>query len=298
LPWATAYKWNTKLNLPILPQNLAKLGRLDILGEETALHGLDFEARGVLPMRRLHTTCSLMVGLVLPSLVFAQEEARQPRRESAALFDRLDTNKDGSVTKEEVPEQRQRLFDRLVRTADKNDDGKLTSEEFTAGLQDSPRGRPDATERRRPDGADRPSGATFAPAPLMRVLDADGDGTISKSEIEDAPKALKKLDKNGDGSITREELGPPGGGPRPPEGRPGEAAGALMERLRNLDQNNDGKWTKDELPERFQERFDTLDANKDGSLDREELRPLARQIRERGRTDNRRKGDRPEKKKE
>jgi Ca2+-binding EF-hand superfamily protein len=245
----------------------------------------------------MFTICWMTIGLVSPSIVLAQDDAKGPKRDSSRLFDRLDGNKDGSVTKDEVPEERQRLFTRLVRSADKNGDGKLTSEEFNAGLQDDRRTRPDAPERPRPGGPDRPGGAMVGPAALMRVLDADGDGAISKSEIDEAPKALKKLDRNGDGQLTREELGPRGG-VQPPAVRPGQAAGALMERIRNLDENNDGKWTKDELPERFQEQFDTLDANKDGSLDREELSRLARQLRGGGRAGKGPVTDRPEKKKE
>ena len=249
-------------------------------------------------MRHMFTICSMTIGLAWPGIILAQDEAKGPKRDSSGLFDRLDSNKDGSVTKEEVPEERQRLFTRLVRSADKNGDGKLTSEEFNAGLQEDARDRPDAPGRPRPGAPDRPGGATLGPASLMRVLDADGDGAISKSEIDEAPKALKKLDRNGDGQLTREELGPRGGGQQPPAGRAGQAAGALMERLRNLDKNNDGKWSKDELPERFQEQFDTLDANKDGSLDREELRGLARQIGGVGRGGKRPESDRREKKKE
>ena len=46
---------------------------------------------------------------------------------------------------------------------------------------------------------------------VLRALDSDNDGKLSKSEIEDATAALKKLDKNNDGELTREELQPPGG---------------------------------------------------------------------------------------
>ena len=68
--------------------------------------------------------------------------------------------------------------------------------------------------------------------PLMTVLDADGDGTLSAEEIAQAPDGLKKLDKNGDGQLSREELfgtfrmpgmgpaGGPGGPVRPMPGQP------------------------------------------------------------------------------
>lgn len=43
-------------------------------------------------------------------------------------------NHDGQITADEVPEEQRRLFDRLVRRADKNGDGKLSREEFLAGM--------------------------------------------------------------------------------------------------------------------------------------------------------------------
>ena len=59
--------------------------------------------------------------------------------------------------------------------------------------------------------------------PIMRVLDANGDGSISADEIAEAPTALRSLDANGDGRISREELRPPGDRPagnRRPDGPP------------------------------------------------------------------------------
>ncbi len=44
--------------------------------------------------------------------------------------------------------------------------------------------------------------------PVLRVLDADGDGEISSQEIDSAPTALQKLDANGDGKLVREEMSP------------------------------------------------------------------------------------------
>lgn len=43
-------------------------------------------------------------------------------------------------------------------------------------------------------------------SPIIAALDANGDGVIDASEINNAPAALRKLDKNGDGKLTREEL--------------------------------------------------------------------------------------------
>jgi Ca2+-binding EF-hand superfamily protein len=239
--------------------------------------------------------------LALPSLLAAQDDSQRPARAGfMALFGQLDTNNDGVLTKDEVPEGRQRLFSRLLGSSDKDKDGRLTRDEFAAGLDDGeiragePNVRPngDRPVSDRPVG-DRPavrSGSGRGPAgqrggaaitagvAVLRALDADGDGRISTSEIDSAAASLKKLDKNSDGQITRDELestladrpdAPPG------QGRPGRGGasgrGPMLERLRQFDQNGDGKFSKEELPPRLQERFDTLDTNKDGFINPREL---------------------------
>jgi hypothetical protein len=64
-------------------------------------------------------------------------------------------------------------------------------------------------------GGPPPGGLRFLP--LFRVLDSDGDGTLSTAEIAKASVSLKKLDKNKDGKLTEDELRPKG----PPPGRGG-----------------------------------------------------------------------------
>ena len=44
--------------------------------------------------------------------------------------------------------------------------------------------------------------------PVIAALDANHDGEIDATEINNAPAALRKLDKNGDGKLTRDELRP------------------------------------------------------------------------------------------
>ena len=62
--------------------------------------------------------------------------------------------------------------------------------------------------------------------PIFQALDTDEDGELSKSEIKNAAKSLRKLDKNKDGQITADEVRPnfpQGRGPgRPEVGTQGE----------------------------------------------------------------------------
>ena len=78
-----------------------------------------------------------------------------------------------------------------------------------------------------PPGGGGPEGRRMPPPPLVAALDANHDGVIDESEIENAPAALRALDKNGDGKLTFDELRPPRpqgrgfhGGPGPHDGPP------------------------------------------------------------------------------
>ena len=60
--------------------------------------------------------------------------------------------------------------------------------------------------------------------PWVRLFDADSDGELSASEINNATTVLIKLDRNGDGVLSDDELRPPrgsGGESRSAEGRRG-----------------------------------------------------------------------------
>lgn len=80
----------------------------------------------------------------------------------------------------------------------------------------------------------------FAPPPLIRALDADGDHEISAEEIAGAADALKSLDKNSDGKLSPDELRPefagrgPGDGERGPP-RDGERRGPRFDGPRDGD---------------------------------------------------------------
>src|SRR5688572_29920048 len=72
-------------------------------------------------------------------------------QDAAELFDKLDANKDGVISSDEVPDDKQAIFERLVRIGDANGDKKLTKDELSAGLKKqaaqaeaAPAGRPGA----------------------------------------------------------------------------------------------------------------------------------------------------------
>lgn len=154
-----------------------------------------------------------------------------------------------------------------------------------AFCQEDEKPKPAADSPAAPPQPDRPPGAPPGRAPvgflLIQALDADGDGVITKEDIEGAAEALKKLDKNEDGKLTRDEyFGPfpfPGGpdGPRPgPDG----AEQFIRNMLNSADKDKDGKLSKDEAIGPLRENFDTFDENKDGLIDADELKAMPRRL--------------------
>ncbi len=161
----------------------------------------------------------------------------------------FDENKDGQLSKTEVPERMQGIFLR----ADTNHDGLLTRDELTKATV--------AQDRRAPGGP--------PPDLVFRALDKDDDGVLSASELAGAAAALKTLDKNGDGVLNEQELRPmrgPGG-----PGGPGGPSEMIKHLFEENDTNHDGKLAKAEMPERMREMFERADLNQDGFVTRDEL---------------------------
>lgn len=174
-------------------------------------------------------------------------------------------------------------------------------------------GPPEGGDRRGgPPGGDRfqrgqrPNLMTFLP--VLKALDADGNGEISSKEIDNAAAALRKLDRNGDGRLTEDEVRPDGPPPgmersgrgqsgRRPDGdmnrgrgfgaapRDGDSSrerapdrpdpAAMVKRLMAFDKNGDGRLGKDELSGRMQSLITRADKNGDGYADEKELTQLA-----------------------
>jgi Ca2+-binding EF-hand superfamily protein len=222
---------------------------------------------------------------------------RPNARELDALFDRTDANSDGKLTKEEMPEDRRERFVQFLERLGVNSANKEQFARFVAIQQGG--GRPG-------EGRPMPPGAPAGGRPLIAVLDADGNGELSASEIEAAGKALLTLDKNSDGKLTREELFQPSPD-GPPPGRPGQRRldqgrrnrDEILSRLKEADTSGDGKLNKDEVekgqvPPALRENFARIDANSDGYLDESEIKAMVERFSE-DRPDGRRpEGSRPD----
>jgi Ca2+-binding EF-hand superfamily protein len=122
----------------------------------------------------------------------------------------FDQNKDGKLTRAEVPERFQGLFDR----ADANKDGQITADELkqAASAQPGPasqgRGRDGRGEGEGRGGRDGGEGRGFfgGPDPLVSVLDTNKDGALSAEEPARVPEVLRGFDRNGDGTVMIDEI--------------------------------------------------------------------------------------------
>jgi len=205
-------------------------------------------------------------------------------QDNSDLFSKLDANKDGFVTPDEVKDDQKALYDRLLRTSDKDGDKKLSKDEFQAGL------KPDETPRQPLPGGGAgiplPKGGKGDPREFFNRMDANKDGKLTKDEMPERMRDnFARMDTNGDGTVTAEEfaqLGRQFGGKAPPgaptattKGRPDQ--GGPMNRAEfealfdRTDSNSDGKLTKDEIPDERPGMRNILERAGSGSIDKEQF---------------------------
>jgi Ca2+-binding EF-hand superfamily protein len=232
-------------------------------------------------------------------------------------FKYFDDNNDGVLDKKEAERVilPQTLFNsgfligRNVQTNDGLDadrDGKVTRDELAAFYRKNG-GAPFQVMM----GPANPNNGRIAVAPggfgmaggystealneaLFKALDTDGDGKLSKEELEAAPNLIAKLDGNDDEMISRDELIPtapnpygrvavaaPPGMQAPPDGNSpflallaGESTKPLVQQLQTRYGKGGKKLTKKDLG-LDDAAFKALDADGDGELDAEELAHFA-----------------------
>lgn len=236
-----------------------------------------------------------------------------------AVLRKLGKEPDASLTKDEFlknfPREPMRQPEAAMRRdSERRSDGESPRSERRPGGERpaegerQPRDGEQRSEGDRPrEGQRRPEGRGMdgrGPA-IIRLLDTDRDGRLTKDELARLGEKFDELDRNHDGQLDPSELigamegrpgpreGAPRGGNPPRDGEPrregdrldgqrpdgarpardarpeGSGRAPFFERL---DRDGDGKISKDEAPEPVKDRFNTLDTNGDSFLSLDEFR--------------------------
>jgi Ca2+-binding EF-hand superfamily protein len=124
------------------------------------------------------------------------------RPSATTIFAQFDKNKDGKLTKDEVPSQ---MWDRLA-AADSDGDGSVSKREFEKMIGSRRGGPPVGAGKGRgmPPGA---SGGPPRPERILRQFDKNKDSKLTKDEVpEELWQRLSQADADGDGAVTVDEF--------------------------------------------------------------------------------------------
>ena len=174
---------------------------------------------------------AIAAAVVFPMISMADEPAAKPEKtektqkerkapQGPTLF-KFDANKDGVVTKDELPADN-KFIEGMFNHTDADKDGKVTKEEeaarkaelkkryeqYKAKAGDRPR-RPQPPKGPRPQGQ-RPQGPRGPQqGPTLFKFDANKDGVVTKDELPKDNKFVEgmfdRTDADKDGKVTKEE---------------------------------------------------------------------------------------------
>jgi hypothetical protein len=137
---------------------------------------------------------AILLGLALLGVALAH--AGEGGGIAEAMFDRMDANRDGVLTQDEIKAARGRLFDRM----DADRDGTVTSAEMEAARETArKRGL-----RRFARLADLRAGMP-SPAERFEALDRNKDGKLTREEFAEASPLFDRISQNG-GAISKAEF--------------------------------------------------------------------------------------------
>ena len=176
---------------------------------------------------------AIIAAVVFPMISMADEPAAKPEKtekvqkerkapQGPTLF-KFDANKDGVVTKDELPADN-KFIEGMFNHTDADKDGKVTKEEeaarkaelkkryeqYKAKAGDRPR-RPQPPKGPRPQGPRPDFKGPQGPRPQMTLFrfDANKDGVVTKDELPKDNKFVEgmfdRTDADKDGKVTKEE---------------------------------------------------------------------------------------------
>lgn len=141
-------------------------------------------------MKRIYLVAAIAAAVTLPSMVYASMDKKEGHRFNVEqMFEKHDANKDGKLTKDEMPERASKMFDRV----DQDKDGAITKAEAEAAKEKFKKKRHERHGKFQ--------------AKMMEKFDTNKDGKVSQAEFTDfTMKKFAEIDADGDGNVTKEEL--------------------------------------------------------------------------------------------
>lgn len=231
-------------------------------------------------MKSRHLILSGFLGLGIASMSPVCGEEASPI-DAQKVFAEFDKNKDGKIEPDEVPADKKRFFDRLLRLGDKNKDGVLEKSEFSSASKE-----PEAPKGDLP-GFEGGSGKGPNLDELFERADKNKDGKLTKEEL---PERLRErlgplFEKTGKEALTREDLQQFAMRAKAGAGAAAAGGGKLLtaEMFRRLDKDKDGKIYLNEVPEpgrKIAERlYEALEKNPNEPLTEQEFLQAASKLR-------------------
>jgi Ca2+-binding EF-hand superfamily protein len=219
----------------------------------------------------------LLLGAVAAGLIFsgaavpafaAKGEGKHHHRHGA-MIERLDTDKNGKVSLDEVKANASAAF----KAFDADGNGAVSREEIRArhaAFKEARKAVRDAAEADKDKAREalRAGGPYWLPGAgkMFDRTDTDKSGTLSQAEVlASAEKMFERRDSNKDGAIDAADAGKG----KWHHGKHGEKRAERM--LQRLDTDKVGKISKDEMLARATQTFQRLDADGNGEVTKAEV---------------------------
>lgn len=164
-------------------------------------------------------TCLWSVIAIVVVASSAYSQGQPPMQDPETMFQQLDANKDGKLTLGEGGPGSQQMLRRLFEMAKKKDGESISRDEFRRIAEQHRRGPGGGGPGNPPPRPmpSSPSGNEPMPAPnesrqgdqlsgLLRLLDENRDGKLSRAELSRLTERFNDWDRNRDGQLDADEL--------------------------------------------------------------------------------------------